>query len=57
MKKNIDILSENIAGNQIPDIIPTIPSLEELLDRITPENVHPETCTGVAVGKEREIFD
>ena len=28
------------------------PTLEELLARVTPENIHPETDTGPAVGKE-----
>jgi antitoxin MazE len=31
---------------------PVVPTLDELLDRVTPENVHPETNWGMDIGAE-----
>ncbi|HSF43436.1 MAG TPA: hypothetical protein VLT87_26795 [Thermoanaerobaculia bacterium] len=35
-----------------PDLIEPSPSLEELLDQVRDENLHPEIDTGPPVGRE-----
>ena len=39
-------------GLRIDPIVDDVPTLEELLAGITPDNIHPETDWGPPVGKE-----